>query len=82
MAEITTTDPSAAHRLTAEQLAERVAATGEALREQMGCTLTDEGLDKGPDVLANLYALAAEKARAQGLPSAAEPVRGQSAGGR
>ena len=42
----------------------------------------DEEVDQGPDVLANLYALAAAKARAQGLLSAAEPVRGQSTRGR
>jgi hypothetical protein len=54
----------------------------EALRERMGCPLTDEELAQGPDVRANLYALAAEKTRAQGLPSPAEPVRGQTARGR
>ncbi|MCX4906751.1 hypothetical protein [Streptomyces sp. NBC_00878] len=58
MAEITTTDPLAAERLTADRL------------------------DQGPDVLANLYALAAEKIRARGLPSLLEPVPGQSARGR
>jgi predicted DNA-binding ribbon-helix-helix protein len=51
----------AAEQLTAEQIAERVAATRKVLRERMGCTLTDEELDQGPDVLANIYAMAAEK---------------------
>jgi len=82
MPEITITDPSAAHRLTADRLAERVAATREVLRERMGCPLTDEEFDQGPDVLANLYALAAEQARVQGLLSASERERGQSAPGR
>ncbi|MEV0223387.1 hypothetical protein [Streptomyces sp. NPDC050704] len=77
MAEITTTAPLAARQLTADRLAERVAATREALRERMGCPLTDEELDQGPDVLANLYALAAEKIRTQGLLSPSEPVRGR-----
>lgn len=48
-------------QLTADQIAERVAATRKALRERMGCTLTDEEFDHGPDVLANVYAMAAEK---------------------
>ncbi|MDQ0775676.1 hypothetical protein QF026_004142 [Streptomyces aurantiacus] len=56
--------------------------TREPPRERMSCPLTDEELDQGPDVLANLYAPAAERARAQGLLSAAEPVRGQSTRGR
>ncbi|MER7683434.1 hypothetical protein [Streptomyces sp. NPDC097610] len=54
----------AAEQPTAEQIAERVAATRKVLRERMGCTLTDEEFDNGPDVLANVYAMAAEKARA------------------
>ncbi|WP_129308274.1 hypothetical protein [Streptomyces sp. L2] len=51
----------AQQQLTAAQIAERVAATRKVLRERLGCTLTDEELDKGPDVLANIYAMAAEK---------------------
>ncbi|MER5225335.1 hypothetical protein [Streptomyces flaveus] len=78
MAEITTTDPLAAQQLTAE----RVAATRQVLRERMGCPLTDEEFDQGPDVRANLYALAAEKIRVQGLSPSPELVRGQSARGR
>ncbi|WP_369234912.1 hypothetical protein AB5J56_24350 [Streptomyces sp. R21] len=55
----------AATQPTAEQIAERVAAARKVLRERMGCTLTDEEFDNGPDVLANVYAMAAEKAHAQ-----------------
>ncbi|MBD9701052.1 hypothetical protein [Streptomyces caniscabiei] len=51
----------ASEQPTAEQIAERVAATRKVLRERMGCTLTDEEFDNGPDVLANIYAMAAEK---------------------
>jgi hypothetical protein len=82
MAEITTTDHLALQQFTADQLAERVAATRGALRERMGCPLTDEELDQGPDVLVNLYALAAEKIRAQGQLPPPEWVCGQSARGR
>ncbi|WP_237519905.1 hypothetical protein [Streptomyces sp. HUCO-GS316] len=51
----------ASEQLTAEQIAERVAVTRKVLRECMGCTLTDEEFDQGPNVLANVYAMAAEK---------------------
>ncbi|MFJ2966612.1 hypothetical protein ACIPIC_30425 [Streptomyces collinus] len=51
----------AAEQLTADQIAERVAAARKVLRERMGCTLTDEEFDQGPNVLANVYAMAAEK---------------------
>ncbi|MFJ9589233.1 hypothetical protein [Streptomyces acidicola] len=81
MQEITTTDPSAVQQLTTDQLAERVVATRETLRERMGCLLSDEEFDQGPDVLTNLYAPAAEKIRAQGLLPRPELVRGQSARG-
>ncbi|MBD0425031.1 hypothetical protein H0H10_38660 [Streptomyces sp. TRM S81-3] len=54
----------AAEQPTAEQIAERVAATRKVLRERLGCTLSDEEFDSGPNVLANVYAVAAEKARA------------------
>lgn len=82
MAEITTTDPLAAQQPTADRFAERVAVIREELRERMDCPLTDEEFDQGPDVRANLYAPAAEKARAQSLLSPSEPVRGQSVRGR
>ncbi|MEV8001739.1 MULTISPECIES: hypothetical protein [unclassified Streptomyces] len=54
-------DQLAAQQPTAEQIAERVATTRRVLREQMGCTLTDEEFDEGPNVLTNVYAIAAEK---------------------
>ncbi|MFK0116728.1 hypothetical protein [Streptomyces sp. NPDC090994] len=50
---------------TAGQIVERVAATRKVLRDRLGCTLSDEELDNGPDVPANVYATAAEKARAR-----------------
>ncbi|MFG2941616.1 hypothetical protein [Streptomyces sp. NPDC048282] len=52
-------------QLTAAQIAERVAATRKVLRERMGCSLTDEEFDQRSDVLANLYAVAAEKMHAR-----------------
>ncbi|MFD4558537.1 hypothetical protein ACFWP5_30195 [Streptomyces sp. NPDC058469] len=60
----------AAEQPTAEQIAERVAATRKVLRERMGCTLSDEDFDNGPDVLANIYAMAAEKMRSSRKRSA------------
>lgn len=51
----------AAQQPTAAQIAERVATTRKVLRDRMGCTLTDEEFDHGPDVLANVYAMAVEK---------------------
>ncbi|MEU7665071.1 hypothetical protein [Streptomyces lincolnensis] len=54
----------AGQQLTAEQIAERVATTRKVLRERMGCTLSDEEFDQGPDVLGNVYAMAAEKMHA------------------
>ncbi|BET49205.1 hypothetical protein GUR47_25690 [Streptomyces tendae] len=53
----------ASEQPTAEQIAERVAATRAVLRERLGCTLSDEEFDDGPNVLANIYAMAAEKTR-------------------
>ncbi|MFC3573235.1 hypothetical protein ACFOZ0_08070 [Streptomyces yaanensis] len=82
MAENAIIDHLATQRLTADQLAERVAATREALRERMARRLTDEKLDQGPGVSANLYALAAGKIRARGSLSWSKPMRGQSARGR
>ncbi|MEE1761985.1 MULTISPECIES: hypothetical protein [unclassified Streptomyces] len=52
---------NAARYRAARAVARRVAATRKVLRERMGCTLTDEEFDNGPDVLANIYAMAAEK---------------------
>lgn len=53
----------ATRELTSAQLEERVAETRKVLRERLGCTLSDEELDSGPDVLGNVLRLAAEKAR-------------------
>lgn len=57
-------DQLAAQQPTAAQIAERVVTTRRVLRESMGCTLTDEEFEQGPDVLANVYAMAAEKMHA------------------
>ncbi|MEJ1201024.1 MULTISPECIES: hypothetical protein [unclassified Streptomyces] len=56
----------ASEQPTAEQIAERVAATRAVLRERLGCTLSDEEFENGPNVLANIYAMAADKTRALG----------------
>lgn len=53
----------AARELTAAQIEARVTETRKVLRERLGCTLSDEELDNGPDVLSNVLRLAAEKAR-------------------
>ncbi|MEU5522735.1 hypothetical protein ABZ759_19260 [Streptomyces sp. NPDC047860] len=54
----------AAEQPTAEQIAERVAADRRVVREVIGLDLSDEDFDQAPDVLGNIYRLAAEKARA------------------
>lgn len=51
----------AARQPSAAQIAERVATTRQVLRDRMGCTLTDEECEQGPNVLAHVYALAAGK---------------------
>ncbi|MBQ1100100.1 hypothetical protein KBY55_29575 [Streptomyces sp. b94] len=56
----------ASEQPTAEQIAERVAVTRAVLRERLGCTLSDEEFENGPNVLANIYAMAADKTRALG----------------
>lgn len=53
----------ASRELTAAQIEERVSESRRVLRERLGCTLTDEEFDNGPDVLANVLRIAAEKAR-------------------
>ncbi|CAL9504331.1 hypothetical protein SUDANB15_03482 [Streptomyces sp. enrichment culture] len=55
----------AMRQLTAGRIAERVAAPRAVLRERTGRTLTDEEFDQGPDVLAHIYAMAAEGTHAQ-----------------
>ncbi|WP_424869138.1 hypothetical protein [Streptomyces sp. SAI-229] len=53
----------ASEQPTAEQIAERVAADRQAVREVIGLDLSDEDFDQAPDVLGNIYRIAAEKAR-------------------
>ena len=54
----------AAHELTEAQIAERLQADRAAARRNMGVDLADEEFDQGPDVLSNIYRIAAEKVRA------------------
>lgn len=54
----------AAEQPTAAQRAERLAADREAVRRVIGVELTDEEFDQAPDVLGNIYRIAAEKVRA------------------
>ncbi|MGW2082905.1 hypothetical protein ACWCOW_39455 [Streptomyces sp. NPDC001939] len=53
----------AAEQPTAAQRAERLAADREVVRRQIGIDLSDEEFDRAPDVLGNIYKIAAEKAR-------------------
>lgn len=48
---------------TEAQRAERLAADRAALRALTGCDMSDEQFDRAPDVLANIYRMAAEKVR-------------------
>ncbi|MEW2208856.1 hypothetical protein ACF05Y_28870 [Streptomyces rimosus] len=57
-------DALAAEQLTAAQRAERLAADREAVRCMMGVGLCDEEFVRTPDVLGNIYEIAAEKVRA------------------
>ncbi|MFW6723340.1 hypothetical protein ACHZ98_24920 [Streptomyces sp. MAR4 CNY-716] len=54
----------AAEQPTAAQRAERLAADREVARRLIGVDLSDEEFDRAPDVLGNIYKMAAEKARA------------------
>lgn len=54
----------AAEQPTAAQRAERLAADREVVRRVIGVELTDEEFDQAPDVLGNIYRIAAEKVRA------------------
>ncbi|MEW1568425.1 hypothetical protein AB0454_36290 [Streptomyces sp. NPDC093509] len=54
----------AAEQPTAAQRAERLAADRDVARRLIGVELSDEEFDGAPDVLGNIYKLAAEKARA------------------
>ncbi|WLW53994.1 hypothetical protein [Streptomyces sp. YU58] len=53
----------AAQQRTAEQIAERLAADRQAAREVMGADISDEEFEQAPDVLGNIYRIAAEKVR-------------------
>ncbi|MFT2015718.1 hypothetical protein ACMA1D_07715 [Streptomyces sp. 796.1] len=55
---------------TEAQRAERLAADRAALRALTGCETSDEEFDQAPDVLGNIYRMAAEKVR-QGRSGAA-----------
>ncbi|WP_235467702.1 hypothetical protein [Streptomyces platensis] len=54
----------AAEQPTAAQRAERLAADREVVRRMMGVDVSDEEFEQAPDVLGNLYKIAAEKVRA------------------
>ncbi|MDT0450845.1 hypothetical protein [Streptomyces hesseae] len=54
----------AAEQPTAAQRAERLAADREHARELIGIDISDEEFDEAPDILGNIYKIAAEKARA------------------
>ncbi|MCX4826292.1 hypothetical protein OG883_42365 [Streptomyces sp. NBC_01142] len=53
----------AAEQPTAAQRAERLAADREVVRREIGIDISDEEFDQAPDVLGNIYKIAAEKAR-------------------
>ncbi|MDC0770192.1 hypothetical protein [Streptomyces sp. HD] len=53
----------ASEQPTAEQIAERVAADRQVVRDVIGLDISDEEFDKAPDVLGNIYRIAAEKVR-------------------
>ncbi|MGA5565292.1 hypothetical protein ACPCUV_29555 [Streptomyces platensis] len=54
----------AAQQPTAAQRAERLAADREVVRRMMGVDIPDEEFEQAPDVLGNIYKIAAEKVRA------------------
>ncbi|TVL93956.1 hypothetical protein [Streptomyces sp. SAJ15] len=54
----------AAEQPTAAQRAERLAADREVARRVIGVDMSDEEFDQAPDVLGNIYKIAAEKVRA------------------
>ncbi|MFJ7768783.1 hypothetical protein ACIQ1J_10330 [Streptomyces sp. NPDC097107] len=53
----------ASEQPTAEQIAERVAADRQVVRDVVGVAISDEEFDRAPDVLGNIYRIAAEKVR-------------------
>ncbi|MFE5032157.1 hypothetical protein [Streptomyces sp. NPDC056683] len=56
-------DELAAQQPTAEQIAERLAADRQVVRDVIGLDISDEEFDRAPDVLGNIRRIAAEKAR-------------------
>ncbi|MGW1077115.1 hypothetical protein [Streptomyces sp. NPDC002537] len=56
-------DALAAEQPTAAQRAERLAADREVARRLVGVDISDEEFDQAPDVLGNIYKIAAEKVR-------------------
>ncbi|MFC5802589.1 hypothetical protein [Streptomyces formicae] len=57
-------DTLAAAQPTAAQRAERLVADRDVVRRAIGVGISDEEFDQAPDVLGNIYKIAAEKARA------------------
>ncbi|MFJ6918072.1 hypothetical protein ACIQUX_29500 [Streptomyces sp. NPDC101133] len=53
----------ASEQPTAEQIAEQVAADRRVVRDVVGVDISDEEFDRAPDVLGNIYRIAAEKIR-------------------
>lgn len=53
----------AAAQPTAEQIAERLAADRRVVRDVIGLEISDAEFDRAPDVLGNIYKIAAEKVR-------------------
>lgn len=53
----------ASEQPTAAQIAERVAADRQVVRDVIGLDISDEEFDKAPDVLGNINRIAAEKVR-------------------
>ncbi|UNM15723.1 hypothetical protein J4032_33500 [Streptomyces formicae] len=49
---------------TKAQIAERLRADRDAARQNMGSDMSDDEFDQAPDVLGNIYKIAAEKVRA------------------
>ncbi|MDH2392699.1 MULTISPECIES: hypothetical protein [Streptomyces] len=57
-------DALAAEQPTAAQRAERLAADREVVRRAIGLHISDAEFDEAPDILGNIYKIAAEKVRA------------------
>ncbi|MFI6936507.1 hypothetical protein [Streptomyces sp. NPDC050287] len=54
----------ASEQPTAAQITERVAADRNVVRETIGVDISDVEFDQAPDILGNIYRIAAEKVRA------------------